>query len=356
MEEPQAVDVAFYQLGVRLAQVSELHARCVDGSYGGILKSTSAPECVVILGKALISLRAAFRDAMRLAGLDASVTEVAEAPINECITIWSSLSELPVIELRTRYWNEPEGSIGFEGYISRVEEIVKESPIPNASQFSNCKKWFSLGQEICYLNWHEPLPRHEPPPGHLHPVCVPPPGPPGHEGGGGWQWGGACKKLMGELGVTEEELAPQDDANLDRPSQFFIAHFLWEQIERVLVGMKRLHEDAFSTQPPRGDGGNQEGNTADALQELERDADDELARLETETPSMNQDNGQWVRNKKAAVLEGLETATLRSYRYKGITNAESTLGRDPDGRIWRRRGTPKSHPWYLRDSLKSQRS
>ncbi|MBI2480729.1 MAG: hypothetical protein HYV60_19510 [Planctomycetia bacterium] len=82
--------------------------------------------------------------------------------------------------------------------------------------------------------------------------------------------------------------------------------------------------------------------------------DDLLAKLESTTPPLSSDNGLWVRNKRAASLEGIETDTLKTYRYSGIKNADRTLGRDADGRVWRRQGTPRSHPWYLRSTLKCE--
>lgn len=80
----------------------------------------------------------------------------------------------------------------------------------------------------------------------------------------------------------------------------------------------------------------------------------DIKTLEEKTPELDRDNGQWVRNKRAAILDGLATETLKRYRHDGIKNAESTLGRDSDGRVWRRSGTPGSHPLYLRSSLTSQ--
>lgn len=83
---------------------------------------------------------------------------------------------------------------------------------------------------------------------------------------------------------------------------------------------------------------------------------DSLAKLEQETPPLGKGDGQWVRTSKAATLEGLDAATLRKYRSTGEANANKTFGRDRDGRIWRRQGTPKAHPLYLRKSLLSERT
>jgi hypothetical protein len=71
-------------------------------------------------------------------------------------------------------------------------------------------------------------------------------------------------------------------------------------------------------------------------------------------PLLNISNGKWVKNKLAAKLDGLETRTLATYRMSGTTNSKKDTGIDKDGRIWRREGTPNSHPWYLKSSLKSE--
>jgi len=78
-----------------------------------------------------------------------------------------------------------------------------------------------------------------------------------------------------------------------------------------------------------------------------------IRELEETTPEFNRQNGEWVKNTKAAELEGLEPRTLAAYRSQGIANADKTLGRERDGRVWRRPGTPNSHPWYLRSTLKN---
>ncbi|QDU86782.1 hypothetical protein Pla175_01330 [Pirellulimonas nuda] len=72
-------------------------------------------------------------------------------------------------------------------------------------------------------------------------------------------------------------------------------------------------------------------------------------------PQLDRENGEWVRNKRAAVLEGLTVQTLRTYRGLGKSDTESCLGEDPDGRVWRKNGSSNTHPWYLRSTLKSER-
>lgn len=81
-----------------------------------------------------------------------------------------------------------------------------------------------------------------------------------------------------------------------------------------------------------------------------------ITELERHTPAFDRDDGNWVRNKIAADLENLKATTLSTYRRKGETNADKTLGRDQDGRVWRRPGKPNSHPWYLRSTLLSQKN
>ncbi|MEQ8847416.1 hypothetical protein [Botrimarina sp.] len=76
--------------------------------------------------------------------------------------------------------------------------------------------------------------------------------------------------------------------------------------------------------------------------------------LEKATPPLSHETGQWVKNTRAAELEGLSTGTLSDYRLPGEKTADKMFGRDKDGRIWRRQGTANAHPWYLRSSLRSQ--
>jgi len=81
----------------------------------------------------------------------------------------------------------------------------------------------------------------------------------------------------------------------------------------------------------------------------------QLAKLEEETPPLDRDSGAWVKGTQAARLEGCETDTLRKYRSLGIKSENGTLGRDPDGRVWRKPGTRNSHAWYLASTLLTQR-
>lgn len=77
-----------------------------------------------------------------------------------------------------------------------------------------------------------------------------------------------------------------------------------------------------------------------------------LAEFARSTPPFDRANGEWVSNKRAAKIEGVATRTLADYRAEGTVTADKRLGRDNDGRVWRRPGTPTSHPWYLSSTLK----
>ena len=80
----------------------------------------------------------------------------------------------------------------------------------------------------------------------------------------------------------------------------------------------------------------------------------DLRELEKDTPPLSTTDGTWVKSRRAAKMEALETSTLRSYRLHGIANTDLNLGRDEYGRVWRRQGTQTAHPWYLKSTLKSQ--
>ena len=71
-------------------------------------------------------------------------------------------------------------------------------------------------------------------------------------------------------------------------------------------------------------------------------------------PELNTADGSWVRCTLAARLEGVETRTLAKYRSQGDATPDQMAGRDPQRRVWRRQGTPRAHPWYLKSSLTTQ--
>lgn len=84
-----------------------------------------------------------------------------------------------------------------------------------------------------------------------------------------------------------------------------------------------------------------------------RSKSNDLRELESQTPPLERGSGQWLRSERAAEAENLEGDTLRRYRTEGQKTEDGAFGRDRDGRIWRRDGTPRSRPWYLRSTLKS---
>ena len=95
-------------------------------------------------------------------------------------------------------------------------------------------------------------------------------------------------------------------------------------------------------------------NLPAAISEDDTTEKDEISLLTKNIPPFSKISGKWVNNKKAAEIEGVETRTLADYRVQGIKNVAGNLGRDKDGRVWRREGTPNSHPWYLRSTLLSK--
>jgi hypothetical protein len=77
-----------------------------------------------------------------------------------------------------------------------------------------------------------------------------------------------------------------------------------------------------------------------------------------EIPPLDLGSGKWVTNKEAAKMEGLSTRSLADYRKPGHAKyiAEDKMsGIDKDGRMWRRQGTKRSHPYYYVPSLISSR-
>lgn len=148
---------------------------------------------------------------------------------------------------------------------------------------------------------------------------------------------------------------------------------LWLRLKTSLQGIaarsdsgattpQREAGSADSTPPPagkteQGEGDGGAGSTTPAAGKTEQgegDGDKKISELESATPPLDRDSGKWVSNKRAAELEGVETRTLADYRLQGIRNAAKTLGRDKDGRVWRRQGTQNSHPWYLRSTLRAK--
>jgi len=73
-------------------------------------------------------------------------------------------------------------------------------------------------------------------------------------------------------------------------------------------------------------------------------------------PPLSTEDDRWVTSKAAATLESLKAGTLRAYRNRGVQTDDKNCGIDSEGRPWRRTGTPRSHPYYLKSSLLSQKS
>lgn len=128
----------------------------------------------------------------------------------------------------------------------------------------------------------------------------------------------------------------------------------------VASELLQVLEELQAAQPASDSAESESASAATAAQKTrEKNKDrttDTLAELERKTPPFDRNSGLWVTNKNAGETENLNTRTLADYRQDGIKNTDGTLGRDKDGRVWRRKGTPMSHPWYLRSSLVSIRA
>ena len=119
--------------------------------------------------------------------------------------------------------------------------------------------------------------------------------------------------------------------------------FSVQVVEPCLTHLRNLsHELKQDFPPPKPEQDEEEGGAG---------SEGGLVTLERNTPQLDRMSGKWVSNKRAADIEGLQTRTLADYRHQGIKDAAEHLGGDKDGRVWRREGTPRSHPWYLRSTL-----
>lgn len=82
----------------------------------------------------------------------------------------------------------------------------------------------------------------------------------------------------------------------------------------------------------------------------------DIDQMEKVAPALNKRSEVWISNAEAAKREKVTTASLKTYRNGGTQTNDKMFGIDKDGRIWRRSGTVRSHPWYLVRTLKSETS
>ncbi len=64
-------------------------------------------------------------------------------------------------------------------------------------------------------------------------------------------------------------------------------------------------------------------------------------------PCLNTSNGEWVRSGMAAKMVGVKVDSLRKARGEGASSDDREVGRDSQGRVWRRGATANAHYWYL---------
>lgn len=78
----------------------------------------------------------------------------------------------------------------------------------------------------------------------------------------------------------------------------------------------------------------------------------DINELEKTTPKFDPLSNDWIKSKALSKQLNLTTGSLATYRANGLQTDDKRFGKDQDGRIWRRPGTPRSHPWYYRPSIK----
>lgn len=76
----------------------------------------------------------------------------------------------------------------------------------------------------------------------------------------------------------------------------------------------------------------------------------------SQIPQLDRQSRAWVKAETAGDLDGVTVRTLATYRNQGIASPDGMSGVDRDGRQWRKAGTSGSHPWYLKSSLRSQKT
>jgi hypothetical protein len=87
----------------------------------------------------------------------------------------------------------------------------------------------------------------------------------------------------------------------------------------------------------------------------DQESDGDIASVLENIPPLDTANVEWIKNKGAAEIEGLDVRTLSDYRSQGTVAADKLCGVDRDGRAWRRH-RPTTHPWYLKATLLRIRS
>ena len=118
-------------------------------------------------------------------------------------------------------------------------------------------------------------------------------------------------------------------------------------LEWIASRLKKI-ENGYSATETRAEANSESGGDVKQQQEINQ--------LEQETPHLDTESIAWIRVREIVgeKSEGVNTGTLAKYRLEsegGVQTQDKMLGKDKDGRVWRRIGTPSSHPWYLRKTL-----
>lgn len=199
---PAPIDIAAYQLGVRLTQCLILQRDCIHAGPGGQYPPPS--DFSVLVQHSIVCLDQAFDWLVSTGSLWGSLAEVAKALIDDCEPVWQRCAVMPAGELN---FGEIGGSplqnslLTLAGLVGRI--LAQSSPGGQTAEV-----WFRLGCLICEGYMEQPS---------RYLLALDPP-PPGYENGERpprgepeWVWRAEeeMDRAIEETGTTYEELCPE---------------------------------------------------------------------------------------------------------------------------------------------------
>jgi hypothetical protein len=242
----KAIEVAFYQFGLRLSRCHELHDRCTEKEASEPTGTFAGADCVVMLKHTLRSLDSAYAQLAQIAGCGSADTESGKALIQDIIKTWKKWSRLSTVELHDEYFDDSPVLDGFE----RIEVFIQGLLEKPACVGTKCEQWYELGKEICCGYWRGLCERPRPAGAHTtgddeqsaqvkqNPQLR-------------WSCEATVRELMKEVGVTEKDLVPELEnkgasrgllpGDIDRDE-------IWYRAESALSGLIQSTSDrsAFS--------------------------------------------------------------------------------------------------------------
>ena len=166
-------------------------------------------------------------------------------------------------------------------------------------------------------------------------------------------------ELARQSGVSLPDLSPEVQVEYaNDPACIwatYVAHCLWDSGYRMATEHKQVYYFSASAAAlqaardlcPKNPAVGGAGHSPEVEKVIEK--------LERETPPLDTKSVEWVASsEKNREKLGLPTETLRTYRLESVGGRkmpDEMFGIDRDGRIWRRRGTPKSQVYYYKPSL-----